>query len=308
MTYLLDIITKEGEEEGYLPNSLIKVTVPYRIGKSLPVKCRCGFLLKTNYKLTELYCPNPYCFEANAYKITKIFEVSGNAIGIGTETAEKILLQNGFARHMDIFTINSISQLPNGSSDDVKQKWLEGLLSLRNDISISDYIRYFQLDNIGDTKCQFLFSSISTVDELEQELRKSSEFRLHISKVLGFASSNSDSTWNVYDTLVTHLPVFKYYAQYFTFKVQRGKTMFISLTGEFNDFRPRNRFLVWLKENYDINPVLVKYSYKSDVLVYELSSGSNQLSNAKKDGKAYHINDFLNKIEHLRRKDVGINE
>jgi NAD-dependent DNA ligase len=303
VAYLLDIITKENEDSVYLPDTFLKATIPYRTGKDLPVKCRCGFLLKANYKLTDLYCPNPYCFESNAYKIVKLFEKAGKAIGIGYETAEKIILQNNFARHMDIFTINDITKLPNNSSVEVREKWLQALKDLRKNINFGDFIEYFQIDNIGGTKCSYLFASISSVDELEELLKNTVDFRIFISKVLGFASSNSDSTWGVYNTLLQHLNLFKHYAPYFEFKISRGKTLFISLTGEFNDFRPRSRLLLWLKENYDLNPILVKYSSKSDVLVYENSTGSNQLDSAKRDGKAYLLEDFLKKIEYLRREN-----
>ena len=203
---------------------------------------------------------------------------------------------------MDIFTINSTQQFPDTYSFTVKEKWLKGLKGLRKDVNFNTFIEYFQLDNIGGTKCSFLFSGMSGIEDLEQALKEGSKFRLHISKVLGFASEGSNSTWRVYEAIKTNLPLFKIYAPYFEFKTVSDKTLFIALTGNFIDFRPRTRLLGWLEENYKINPVLVKYSSKADLLVYEEMSGSRQFNEASRDGKAVHLSDFLNNIEHLRRE------
>lgn len=302
MPYLIDIITKENEGDYYLPDFPLQINIPYRTGKDLPVQCKCGFFLKTNYKLTDLYCPNPFCYESNAYKVVKIFEKSRTSLDIGVKTAERILIHNKFARHMDIFTINDPSGFPDIHSDAVKRKWLSGFEELKTNISLGDYIEFFQIDNIGGTKCSFIFSGMGSVEELEQAINNNVEFRIHISKVLGFASSDSNSTWGVYNTLKRYLPLFKFYAPYFTFKQVMGSTLFISLTGNFTDFRPRTKLVDWLRENYNLNPILVKYSAKSDLLIYEENIQSKQFEGAVRDGKAIHLSQFLTKIEHLRRE------
>lgn len=301
MSYLIDIITKEGEPNAYLPDFPLQISVPYRLGKDLPVQCRCGFLLKANYKLTDLYCPNPFCFESNAYKVIKVFEKAHVSLDMGVKTVERIILHNKFSRHMDIFTIEDKSGFPDTHSDAVKSKWLEGLKLMRKNISLGDYIEYFQLNNIGGTKCSYIFSGMNTVAELEQAINNNVEFRIHISKVLGFASSNSSSTWGVYHTLKRYLPLLKKYEPYFEFNHVEGTTLFLSLTGGFTHFRPRTSLIGWLADNYKINPILVKYSMKSDLLVYEEINHSRQFDSAVRDGKAVHLSDFLKKIEHLRR-------
>ena len=302
--YLIDRITKEGEDGLFLPGTTVQVTVPYKIGADLSVKCECGFFLETNYKLTDCFCPNPYCFKSNSYKVIKVFEKAHESLNIGQKIAEDIILHNQFHRHMDLFTISDpYTQFPSSYSYERRVKWVEGIREFTRNRTFAEFIEYFQLDNIGSAKCSYLFSGINSVDELEKALDTGGVYRMHISKILGYASSESDATWSVYQTLKDHLNVFKAYEPYFTpFKSREGVVMFIALTGNFSEFRPKSKFIDWLRDNYYINPILVRYSSKANVLLYEEVNYSSQFNRAVSDGKAMFIEDFIKSIENLRRE------
>ena len=301
--YLLDRITKEGEDSGFLPGTLVKVTVPYRTGKEISVKCRCGFLLETNYKLTDLFCPNPYCFESNAYKVVKVFDKAHESINIGQKTAESIILHNGFKRHMDFFTISSPDQIPTQYSLERREEWVRGIREFTKDRTFAEFVEFFQIDGIGGTKCSYLFAGMSSSEDLAKAMESEYEFKLHISKVLSYSSAECEATLKVFQLLRVYLPLFQAYEPYFApFQQKEGKVIFMSLTGSFSGFRPRSKLIDYITDNYNLSPVLVKYSSKSDILLYEEVNHSRQFDSAMKDGKAIHVDDFFSRIEYLRRE------
>lgn len=302
--YIYDRIEKEGEESLFTLGAPVQVSIPYRIGKDIPIDCECGYMLETNYKLTDLWCPNPYCFVSNSYKVVKVFEKSNQKINIGQKTAQEILKHNGFYRHMDLFTISQRKQFPNSNSDRVKDKWIADLKEFRKGRDFGEYVEFFQFDGLGKTKCAYLFAGIGSVSQLEDKLNNEVDFRQEIAKKLGYVNAGGGPVTGVLNTIRNGLPLLKYYEPYFSpFNREEGNVIFISLTGRFSRFSPRSNLIDWVKENFKVNPVLVKYSGKSDVLVYEEDIQSTQFKQAQRDGKAVKLDEFLKTIEHLRKEE-----
>ena len=327
MIYIVDRFDdKNNEESLYVANTKLKVSVPYHIAKSLPINCSCGFLLTTNYKLTEWACINPYCPSKNARKVAKVFEIAHDrSLGIGYETAKETLLYNNFHRHMDFFTIDNPDQFnPNTHSLLVRQNWVDKLKEFRKGITFAEFIRYFQIDDIGENKCEYLFSGINSVEDLKIAISDEFQFKMHIAKVLSYASWNSQPTEKVYNIIRTYLPLFALYEPYFApFKRREGIVVFMTLTGNFSEFRPRRKLIDKISQEYDLNPIFSEnISSKTEIVVYEedynpkfykaINSTKplpNWLDKSKlterSKGIAIYIDDFLAAIDYLKIKKEG---
>lgn len=305
--YLLDRISAKGDDriltDGRSP---VSYSIPYHIGKSLPLTCECGYQFAVSNTLTDWYCPNPYCYIDNASLAVKVFEKAHQRMDIGRVIAEDIILHNGFHRHMELICITNPNQIPSKYSLERRQSWVNRLKELRTNIKFSEYIEYFQIEGIGATTSAYTFAGISNYDELEEMIRGNPrEFRAQIAKANGFSDPYNDATNKLYQKIVIYLPILKHFSQFFTFEKQIGKLINISMTGSFSQFSPRAKFFTWINENYAINAQHIpRYSGKVDLLIYEEETNSSQRIRAERDGKAMHINDFLEQIEPIRKENL----
>lgn len=286
--------------------SPVSYSIPHYIGKELPLTCECGYQFAITTTLTDWYCPNPYCYKDNASLAVKVFEKAHKKMDIGNVIAEDIMLHNQFHRHMELICITDVNQIPSKYSLERRQRWVDGLKELRTNVKFSEFIEYFQIDGIGATTSAYTFAGISNYKELEDLIRDNpTEFRKQIAKANGFADPYNEATTGIYTKIVTFMPLLNHFSQFFTFEEQVGKLINISMTGSFSQFSPRAKFFPWLNENYAINAQSIpRYSGKVDILLYEEDSNSAQRIRAEKDGRAMHIDDFLAKIEPIRKENL----
>lgn len=301
MLHLRELVANSEEERLYDLGTGLEWTIPSHIAKSLPMKCECGFEYQTNYKLTQWFCPNPYCHITLAYKAFKAFEKLHNRINIGFNIACDIIKYNRFHRHIDLICINNPRQFPSNFGVERVENWILALEEIRKDISLSDYISLFQFDKLGSTSCGQMFAG-QTIQSLEELVGNENRLRIHIRDTLKLRSHYSDTENSIVSTLKLNMHVIKHYSNYFTFKVESTNIITFSITGSLSEFSSRTDLLPYLEEHYDILPRFSNsYSSKVDYLIYEVESESRKMVQAKKSGKAIHINDFLKMLEPYRK-------
>lgn len=302
MIHLIDKVANTEEERLFDTFTGMEYTIPKHIAKSIPMVCECGFLYQTNDKLTTWYCPNPYCIETSVYKLLKVFEKSRQKMNIGEVIARDIIKYNGFYRHMDVLCITDKSQFPDKYGEDRVNNWIKGLQKLRTDISLSDFVFFFQLDRLGSTTCNQIFAGKS-LEDLEDWLNNEYKFRYDLRKLLNLTSEYTDTENIIVSNIKMFMPLFKYYSKYFSFKEEVGNVIRLCITGSITGFANRADLIPYLEDNYNITPKLFdSFSNKVDILLYEEDLGSTKIVKAKKAGKAVHMNDFWRMIDKYKKE------
>ena len=304
MIHLLDKIAYEESEREYNILNGLEYTIPLHIADSLPKVCECGFFYHVNDKLTSMYCPNPYCPETNVFKVIKIFEKNHKKINMGEIITREIFYHNkDFYRHMDFICIEDKYAFPPKYSAERVNNWINSLKELRTDVTLSEFIYMFQLDRLGSTTCNLLFTG-KTLEDLEELVKNELALRKHIRQNLNLVNTRTDTENEIVLNLTEMWDIIKYYSKYFKFKDEVGKVIRLCITGSISGFANRADLIPYIEEHYDLIPKLFNtVSNKIDYLLYEEDMGSSKIRKAKSLGNAIHINDFWKLIEKYKKED-----
>lgn len=235
-----------------------------QIPHQYPNKCECGtdFVINSTFTITR--CPNPLCYITISQRLLKALKIL-NLKGFGEAWCEervKLGIAYNTPSHMKI--------LYDSFSADVQS----------TPITYPKYIELFCVNNLGSTKCQDIFSSVTSLQDFYDNLS---------THTLG-NSLNMSYYCQTVTELYTELQSIKDEALFYEskFNIIKGftKSLNVVLTGEIDGYKPRELFVDYIQQTYHININL--YSSVTKKIDYLITDNQAMTSKRKKAIK-YHI-------------------
>ena len=275
-----------------------------------PDTCECGFAFEAygnDGKFTSIDCTNTMCPIKSQFTITEMLEKLNIKANIGDEKAAQIVKymlskpEYDYKCCMDLLAIprDEVYMFPNNLVTPIAVL-LRKVDDINNSggITLPVYMSLWCFDGLGETYCQRIFATYSSIQEFYEEFEKKTsdatnktyDKRALIAKYIN-QSEGTATVYKIYNILTEYKEEILRCSKYFKFKSVPKKLLQLCITGEVINvrredgtvFKPRDTFGEYLRDKYNINIVLNKsYNSKVDFVVCDTPSNSRKAVAARK--------------------------